>query len=76
METAAVIHSGDFAGSENLEKLPVDQLAKTLDVQFGSGLSSAEAHKRLTKYGPNALVEKEQSLLSKLWDISWARSLT
>ena len=35
-----------------------------LAVQADRGLSSAEAQKRLAQYGPNAIIEKEKSLLS------------
>jgi H+-transporting ATPase len=40
-------------------------LAK-LTVQPNHGLSSSEAQQRLIKYGPNALVEKEESLAAKM----------
>jgi H+-transporting ATPase len=40
-------------------------LAK-LTVQPGRGLSSSEAQQRLATYGPNALVEKEESLAARV----------
>lgn len=52
--------------SVDLEKLPVDQVLDQLKVQSAQGLSSAEAQERLTQYGPNAIVEKEKSLLTKI----------
>jgi len=52
--------------TEDLEKAPVDKVLSTLAVQPGKGLSSAEAEKRLAKYGPNAIVEKEVSLARKI----------
>ncbi len=50
----------------DLEKVPVDQVFATLGVKPEQGLSTAEAEQRLTQYGPNAIVEKEQGFLSKL----------
>lgn len=50
----------------DLEKIPVDQLLTKLGVEAEQGLSSAEAQQRLTQYGPNALIEKEESLASKI----------
>ena len=50
----------------DLEKIPVAQVFSQLHVDPGLGLTGAEATKRLDQYGPNALVEKEQSLLSKI----------
>src|SRR6516225_2668469 len=52
--------------TEDLEKAPVEKVLSTLAVQPGKGLSSAEAEKRLAKYGPNAIVEKEVSLARKI----------
>jgi len=53
------------AGAD-LEKIPVDQVLAKLGVQAERGLSSAEAQQRLAQYGPNALVEKEESLAAKI----------
>ena len=50
----------------DLEKLPVEKVLAQLAVKPEQGLSSAEARQRLAKYGPNALVEKEVSLLRKI----------
>ena len=50
----------------DLEKVPVDRVLAELAVKPSQGLSSAEAQQRLAKYGPNALVEKEVSLLRKI----------
>ena len=58
--------SGGSAAGTDFEKLPVEQVLTTLAVQPDRGLSGAEAQKRLAHYGPNALVEKEESRLGKL----------
>jgi H+-transporting ATPase len=50
----------------DLEKAPVDRVLAQLTVEPNRGLSSAEAQQRLAKYGPNALVEEEVSLLRKI----------
>src|SRR5499427_5997547 len=50
----------------DLEKMPVERVLAQLAVKPEQGLSNAEAHQRLAKYGPNALVEKEVSLLRKI----------
>ena len=50
----------------DLEKMPVEQVLAKLGVQAERGLSSAEAQQRLAQYGPNALVEKEESLAAKI----------
>jgi H+-transporting ATPase len=52
--------------AEDLERAPVEKVLAILAVQSDRGLSSAEAKERLAKYGPNALVEKEESLLRKI----------
>ena len=52
----------------DLEKSPVDEVVAKLGVQPDRGLSNAEAQQRLGRYGPNALVEKEESFAAKiLW---------
>ena len=50
----------------DLEKISVEQVLATLAVKPDQGLSAAEAQHRIARYGPNALIEKEESLLSKL----------
>ncbi len=50
------------ASGPDLEKIPVEQVLATLAVNPEHGLSAAEAQQRVTKYGPNAIVEKEKSL--------------
>jgi len=54
------------AGQIDLEKAPVEDVLANLGVKPDAGLSSGEAQQRLTRYGPNALVEKEQSLALKM----------
>ncbi|MEE4376311.1 MAG: plasma-membrane proton-efflux P-type ATPase [Candidatus Competibacteraceae bacterium] len=53
-------------GLVDLEKRPVAEVLATLEVKPESGLSTAEAEQRLTRYGPNALIEKKEGLLAKL----------
>src|SRR5262244_456131 len=50
----------------DLERVPVEKVLAQLAVKPEQGLSSAEARERLAKCGPNALVEKEVSLLRKI----------
>ena len=46
-------------------KSPTEVL-RSLSVDPARGLAASEAAARLAKYGPNALVEKEESLLAKI----------
>ncbi|OQK18536.1 metal-transporting ATPase [Methyloprofundus sedimenti] len=57
--------TGNTVGAD-LEKIPVNDLLAQLGVQADQGLSSAEAQQRFAQYGPNALVEKEESLTAKI----------
>jgi H+-transporting ATPase len=50
----------------DLERIPIDRVLTELAVKSDQGLSSAEAQRRLSKYGPNALIEKEISLARKI----------
>lgn len=50
----------------DLEKAPIEDVLAKLAVDPQQGLSSAEAAKRTETYGPNALVDKEPSLASKI----------
>jgi len=52
-------------------KLPVTDALKNLGVDPKSGLSSAEAVKRLGQYGPNALEERKQSELAVFLGFFW-----
>ena len=77
----AVSPSATVVGAEpaqdvdgSLEKAPVAQVLATLGVKPDQGLSAAEAAKRLAQYGPNAIVEKERSLLPRSSATSRARS--
>jgi H+-transporting ATPase len=55
------------AGTDaDLEKIPVEQVLAKLGVQAERGLSSTEAQQRFAQYGPNSLVEKEESLAAKI----------
>jgi H+-transporting ATPase len=49
---------------KELEKLPLEQVLKVLDASTG-GLTDEEAQKRLSKYGPNEIPEKEQNPILK-----------
>jgi H+-transporting ATPase len=65
MDAAAVDQEGS-SDTAQLEKLPVEQVERKLNVQLRLGLSTAEARTRLAKYGPNALVEKEETLAARM----------
>jgi magnesium-transporting ATPase (P-type) len=45
------------ASNADLEQLPVEQVLASLTVEPDQGLSQAEAQKRLSQYGPNAIIE-------------------
>jgi H+-transporting ATPase len=51
----------------DFEKMPLDEVLTQLAAQPERGLSSIEAGQRLAKYGPNALVEKQVSLIRKIF---------
>ncbi|MCK6556452.1 plasma-membrane proton-efflux P-type ATPase [Candidatus Binatia bacterium] len=53
-------------GGEELEKIPVEEVLSRLAVQPDRGLGGAEAERRLARYGPNAIVEKERSLVARI----------
>ncbi|MGA9855167.1 MAG: plasma-membrane proton-efflux P-type ATPase [Gammaproteobacteria bacterium] len=55
---------------DDLKSLPLAELEKKLGAT-PNGLSSAEAQKRLTQYGPNAIVEKETNPLLKFLSYFW-----
>lgn len=54
------------AGQIDLEKAPLADVLAQLGANPDSGLTAAEAQKRLSQYGPNALIEKEESFAAKL----------
>ncbi len=66
LQSATRAHEVGSHAAIDLEKLPVEKVLAQLAVKPEQGLSSAEARQRLAKYGPNALVEKEVSLLRKI----------
>ena len=66
LQSATRAHEVGSHAAIDLEKLPVEKVLAHLAVKPEQGLSSAEARQRLAKYGPNALVEKEVSLLRKI----------
>jgi H+-transporting ATPase len=53
-------------GAIDLEKAPLDRVLAQLAVEPAHGLREAEAAQRLAKYGPNALIDKEVSLVRKI----------
>ncbi len=50
----------------DLEKLPVADVVAALETDTDRGLAGPEAQQRLVRYGPNELVEKEESFITKL----------
>ena len=66
LQSATRAHEAGSPAAIDLEKLPVDKVLAQLAVKPEQGLSGAEARQRLAKYGPNALVEKEVSLLRQI----------
>jgi H+-transporting ATPase len=54
------------AAAPDLEKAPVDQVVSQLKADLGRGLTSADVQQRLATYGPNALVEKEESFFARI----------
>ena len=53
------------------EKLPSVQVAAELSTDIDKGLSSEEAKKRLAKYGPNEIPEKEEPLWHRIFRRFW-----
>jgi H+-transporting ATPase len=58
------------APKDDLKSLPMPELEKKLD-SSPDGLSQAEAAKRLTQYGPNAIAEKKTNWLLKFLSYFW-----
>lgn len=50
----------------DLEKATIEEVMASLRVNADQGLTDAEATQRLEKYGPNAIVEKETSIWTKV----------
>ncbi len=50
----------------DLEKVPLEEALSALGVNGTDGLTSAEAERRLAEFGPNALIEKEESLARRI----------
>ena len=55
---------------DELRTLPMDEVRKRLDCS-GSGLTAAEAAKRLDQYGPNEIAEKHVNAFLKLLGYFW-----
>lgn len=58
--------AGIRSDAADLEHISIDEVLAQFAVQPDRGLSSTEAGQRLEKYGPNALIEKETSFLTRL----------
>ena len=59
------------ARTPELDKLPLPDVVKDLNVDLQKGLTSPEAQSRLAKYGPNALEEKKKSQWAVLFAFFW-----
>src|SRR5262249_7805962 len=66
LQSAARAHEAGSPAPPDLGKLPVDKVLAQLAVKPEQGLSGAEARERLAQYRPNALIEKEVSLLRQI----------
>ena len=64
-DSSQAAEAADVSGPD-LEKISVDQVVAALGVKPDQGLSSEDVQQRLAQYGPNAIVEKEQSLFVKI----------
>ena len=62
-QVAASAKAAGAQAAGDLEHMPVDKVLTQLSVQPDRGLTSAEAANRLASYGPNALVEKQESFV-------------
>ena len=60
-----MVETRSMAGAD-FEKMPLNEVLAQLAAQPERGLSSTEASQRLAKYGPNALVEKQVSIVRKI----------
>ena len=67
----AAIAGGRSNVQTNLEHLTIPEVLKQLGVDPKAGLSTAEAQKRLSQYGPNALEEKKKSELAVFLGFFW-----
>src|SRR5262244_699089 len=66
LQSATRAPEGGTQTAIDLERMPVEKVLAQLAVKPEQGLSNAEARERLAKYGPNALIEKEVSLLRQI----------
>ena len=64
--TTTTLPPADATPAIDLEKAPLAEVLAHLDVRPDGGLTAGEAERRLTQYGPNALIEKEKGLGQKL----------
>jgi len=67
----AAIAGGRSNAQTNLEHLTIPEVFKQLGIDPKTGLSSAEAKKRLDQYGPNALEEKKKNELAVFLGFFW-----
>ncbi len=68
--TSQLVPESGLDPNDDLKSLPMAQLQKMLGASL-SGLSEAEAQKRLNQYGPNELVEKKTNPLLKFLTYFW-----
>src|SRR5262249_11627628 len=66
LQCATRAHAARPPVAADVAKPPVDRALAELAVKPEQGLSGAEARQRLAQYGPNALIEKEVSLLRQI----------
>ena len=57
--------------TDEFKKQAVDETLKELGADLQKGLSSTEAQKRLQRYGPNAIEEKEEPLWHRIFRRFW-----
>ena len=60
----------ELIDSNELKTLPMQEVEKKLD-SSPNGLTQAEAEKRLSQYGLNAIVEKKTNLFLKFFSYFW-----
>lgn len=64
--TTTASSTATASDDQDLEKAPVEQVLQQLAVDPAAGLSTTEAAKRLSRYGPNGITEHHESLGRKL----------
>ncbi|HGY08918.1 MAG TPA: plasma-membrane proton-efflux P-type ATPase [Oceanithermus profundus] len=67
----AAAKNGASSRVDDLKGLPPEELAQRLETSLDKGLSGDEARKRLERYGPNEVLEKEASVWARLLKRFW-----